>query len=109
MDADDDHDGRNNLYEYALDGDPTDDEDIGVDPVLVKTGNGFEYVHLRRHDDPDLIYTVETSTNLISGVWTSGGLSVLGTNSYNADYDEIIHGVSPTNPHSYFRLKITKP
>jgi hypothetical protein len=108
-DADDDHDGRNNLYEYALAGDPMDDTDPGVDPVLVKAGTGLEYVHLRRKDDPDLIYTVETRTNLIFGVWILGGFSVLRTNSYNADYDKIIYGVSPTNPHSYFRLKITKP
>jgi hypothetical protein len=108
-DADDDHDGRNNLYEYALAGNPMDDEDKGVDPVLVKTGTGLDYAHLRRKDDPDLIYTVETRTNLISGVWTPGGFSVLRTNSYNADYDEIFHGVPPTNPSSYFRLKITKP
>jgi hypothetical protein len=108
-DADDDLDGRNNLYEYALAGNPKAAADKGVDPVLVKTGTGLEYAHLRRKNVPDLIYTVETRTNLISGVWTPGGFSVLRTNSYNADYDEIIHGVSPTNPHSYFRLKITKP
>ena len=109
MDADDDHDGRNNLYEYALAGDPTDDKNSGVAPVLVRAGTGLEYVHLRRKDDPDLIYTVETRTNLVSGVWTVAGFSVLRTNSYNVDYDQISHGFSPTNPHSYFRLKITPP
>jgi hypothetical protein len=108
-DADDDHDGRNNLYEYALAGNPKAAGDKGVDPVLVKAGNGFEYVHVRRKDGPDLIYTVETRTNLLSGLWTLSGFSVLGTNSYNADYDEIIYIVSPTNPCSYIRLKITKP
>jgi len=108
-DADDDHDGRNNLYEYALDGDPTDDQDPGVEPILVKTVAGFEYIHLQRNDDSNLIYTVQIRTNLTSGVWTTDGISVLETNAYNSKYDRITHGVSTNNPYSYIRLKIIKP
>jgi hypothetical protein len=108
-DVDHDNDGRNNLYEYALNGNPTDDQDNGTDPILVNTGTGFEYLHLQRNDDSNLDYTVETRTNLLSGVWTTAGYSVLGTNTYNAKYDEIRHGVATTNTQSYFRLKITNP
>jgi hypothetical protein len=107
-DADNDLDGRKNLYEYGLAGNPTNYLDKGVEPVLVKAGSGFEYSHLRRKNVLDLIYTVETRTNLMAGVWTPGGFSVLRTNPYNADFDAIVHGVPPTNLSSYFRLKITK-
>ncbi len=105
-DSDQDGDGRNNLYEYALYGNPTNILDSGVDPLLIMTGHGIEYIHLRRNGDTNLIYTVETRTNLLSGVWTTNGTSVLSTNSYNADYNEITHSVSITNTQSYIRLKV---
>jgi hypothetical protein len=105
-DTDYDSDGRNNFYEYALNGNPTNSIDNGVDPVLIRAGNGLEYIHLRRNDDASLIYSVEIRTNLLSGVWTTNGTSVLGTNAYNAAYDEVRYGVAVTNTRSYIRLKI---
>jgi hypothetical protein len=105
-DADDDNDGRNNFYEYALFGNPTNDHDLGVEPILARAGDGFEYIHLQRNDDHNLVYTVEICTNLPSGVWTTDGISVLGTNAYNVQYDEVIHGVSATYPYSFIRLNI---
>ncbi|MCU0858282.1 MAG: putative Ig domain-containing protein, partial [Pontiellaceae bacterium] len=105
-DVDHDGDGRNNLYEYALNGNPTNSTDNGIDPVLISTGSGFEYIHLQRNGDSGLIYTVETRTNLLSGIWMTNGTSVLGTNAYNAVYDEVRHGVAVTNTRSYIRLKI---
>jgi hypothetical protein len=104
--ADHDNDGRNNFCEYALDGNPTNDQDIGVSPILLRAGDGFEYIHLQRNDDTNLVYIVEACTDLFSGVWTKDGISVLGTNAYSVKYDEVIYGVSATNQYSFIRLGI---
>ncbi|MBM4152038.1 MAG: hypothetical protein FJ220_00760, partial [Kiritimatiellaceae bacterium] len=104
----DDHDtdGRNNLYEYALNGDPTDDQNNGTDPGLVQSGSTMEYSHLKRRNDPTLSYIVQTRTNLLSGSWMVVGHTVLGTNSYNADYDRVRYSISTINDASYIRLMI---
>jgi hypothetical protein len=103
---DDDADGRENLLEYALDGDPSDDQDLGVDPTFVKAGSAFEYTYLKRNNDPNLIYTVEMTTDLITGFWTNTGYMVLGTNVTGGVYDEVTSSIPTDSPQSYIRLKI---
>jgi len=106
---DDDGDGRDNLYEYALNGNPTNGLDAGTAPALVKAGDSFEYTHLQRNDDPNLYYTVQTCTNLVLGSWTDSGSAPLGTNITGGVYDEVTNSIPTTTPQSYIRLKITNP
>ena len=105
-----DHDGdlRNNLYEYALNGDPADPLNKGVDPTFIRAGNTLKYVSLQRRNAPDLTYSVEITTNLASGVWTN---AVVGaqTNLTGGAYDVITNNLSILYPQCYIRLKITKP
>ncbi|HKL22407.1 MAG TPA: prolyl oligopeptidase family serine peptidase, partial [Tichowtungia sp.] len=70
-----------NFYEYAMNSDPTDGLAPTNRPVFSKQGSRFIYVHPKRSDDTSLIYTVETTTNLLdSGSWTNEGYIVTGTN-----------------------------
>jgi hypothetical protein len=105
-----DYDGdlRNNLYEYALNGNPTDPLDKGVEPEFKLVGNTFKYIHLQRHSAADLIYLVETTTNLLSGTWSNSGF-VAETNVTGGTYDVITNHLMLQHPQRYIRLKITKP
>lgn len=80
-----DGDGLSNLYEYGVGGDPTNALNQGAAPVygLIDYGGtqyfGYAYSQL---SDPasGLGYSLEVSTNLITGAWTNGGYTVYGTN-----------------------------
>jgi hypothetical protein len=74
-DADDDSDGADNLYEYALNGDPTNALDTGSAPVIEPDGASIGYVYLKR-DDPDLTYTLRIRSDLVYGDWSTNGFSV---------------------------------
>jgi hypothetical protein len=106
-----DSDLRNNFYEYALNGDPTNQLNGGVDPTLESLNDSLVYIHLQRNDDPNLIYQVETSTNLVTGVWTNMGYAVLGTNSMGGGtfYDEVTNGIPVDVDEKFIRLKIMNP
>ena len=75
--GDHDEDDRENLYEYALNGDPVKASSPGVEPTFEKADGAFRYTHLLRNDDPNLIYQVERSTNLVSGGWNPAGSETL--------------------------------
>lgn len=107
-DVDYDGDLRNNLYEYALNGNPTDPLNKGVEPTFMLVGNTFKYLHLQRRNAPDLVYRVELTTNLVSGVWLDSGGS-LETNITLGAYDVITNSLTIQQPQSFIRLKITKP
>jgi hypothetical protein len=103
-----DSDLRNNFYEYTLNGDPTNILNRGVDPLLESINGSLQYIYLQRSDDTNLIYNVETCTNLVSGGWTNTGYSVLGTNVTGGLFDEVTNGVSTIDDQSFIRLRITQ-
>jgi hypothetical protein len=105
---DDDIDGRNNFYEYVLNGDPTDDQDVGTDPHLKQVEGALYFIHLQRNDDPNLIYTVERCTDLFSNVWINAGATAEGTNVMGGGlyYDEITNSAPMGSDAGYFRLKV---
>ena len=106
---DDDGDGRVNLYEYALNGIPTNAGNAGVTPTFVSTGDAFQYRHLQRNDDANLTYAVERTTNLVSGDWGTDGITILGTNDIGGAYDEVSHEISAGSSSLYIRLNISSP
>ena len=59
-----DGDSLNNLGEYALNGDPTNHLDTGSQPTLSRVRGKNCSTLCRRNDDTNLVYLVETSTNL---------------------------------------------
>ncbi|MGN6554785.1 MAG: hypothetical protein ACTHLW_13835, partial [Verrucomicrobiota bacterium] len=107
----DDYDGDllNNLGEYALNGNPTNRLDTGSRPTLINASGELFYVYPQRNDDTNLVYLVETSTNLASGVWTSTGYTVTGTNVTGGLYDQVTNQISKDAPATYIRLKMTYP
>jgi hypothetical protein len=106
--ADDDGDGFDNLYEYALGGDPNNSADNGVEPSLVKSGSGLEYKHLKHKTDTNLIYAVQVCTDLLDDSWQDVNVAT-GTNSYSAEYDEVVHEISTIPAKSFIRLEIQNP
>lgn len=108
--ADDyDGDGLANLAEYALGGDPTDGLDLGSVPAFAPSGDAFRYVHARRNDDSDLVYTVETSTNLVSGLWTNAGYAVAGIRTGTGGFDHVTNTVPADAAETFIRLRVEQP
>ena len=101
-----DFDGLNNLYEYGVDGDPTSALDRGTLPVFTNTGGGLLYIHPKRSDDTNLTYTVETTTNLVSGAWTNAGYSVIGSHMTGGTLDFVTNEVDTAEDEKFIRLRI---
>jgi hypothetical protein len=101
-----DGDGFANLYEYGVDGDPTDDQDQGTAPIFTQDGDSFIYVHPMRSDDGGLTYTVETTTNLLnSASWSATGYTVGGTLAGDP-LDRVTNQVDTVENEKFIRLKI---
>lgn len=66
------------------------------------------YIHLQRNDDTNLVYSLETRTNLVSGIWTNLGYTVIGTNLMGGRLfcDEITNIIPTTALQSFIRLKV---
>ena len=103
-----DFDGLNNLYEYGVDGNPTNQLDRGTLPVFMESGGAFIYVHPKRSDDTNMAYRVETTTNLVSGAWTNEGYIVIGTNVTGGTLDFITNDVDTVEEEKFIRLKIER-
>ena len=103
-----DGDGLANLGEYALDGNPTNALDGGEMPSLSYGSGSLLYIHPQRSDDPDLVYTVETVTNLISAVWTNAGVVATGTNVTGETLNTVTNEVFMTEQNLFIRLKIDR-
>lgn len=101
-----DNDGRNNLYEYALNGDPEDNQSLGNDPAFIKAGQAFIYTHLQRNDDSLLSYIVQNTTNLVNGSWEDTDSAPIGTNITGSAYDVVTNRILATESQTYIRLKI---
>jgi hypothetical protein len=108
----DDHDGdgHNNLYEYALNGDPTDPSDQGgVAPRIAIASGTRTFSHLVRKDDAHLAYTLQTSPDLSPGSWLDAELDTPAVLPVNDDYDELVHPLPTEAGALFLRLKIHYP
>jgi hypothetical protein len=59
-----------------------------------------------RSDDDSLICTVETSTNLMDGVWTNDGYTVTGTNVTGNTLNYVTNDVDTAENERFIRLNI---
>ncbi|HKL22911.1 MAG TPA: hypothetical protein VJ904_13975, partial [Tichowtungia sp.] len=103
-----DADGLNNFGEYALGGNPTNALDHGTPPAFTQSGSGFVYVYPMRSDDETITYLVETTTNLISGVWTNQGGTAIGTNITGGDINFVTNNVGTIEKAKFIRLNIER-
>jgi len=101
-----DGDGQVNLVEYALDGNPTNILDAGEESTVLVAGSHIRYIHPQRSDDPELIYTVQVSTNLISGGWTNDYVTAVGTNVTGETLNYVTNQVPDAEPNLFMRLKM---
>lgn len=72
--ADPDGDGINNLLEYAFDLDPNASDSNKLPSIAIESDSGTDYLTLtyrKNLDAPDLTYTIEMSTTLVSDSWTA--------------------------------------
>lgn len=111
--GDDDSDGRNNLYEFALNGNPTDPADLGVEPdfrTLEENGtNVLEYVHLKRLNS-GLKYDLELTPNLVIQSWTNTGYEVVGESRDMGDgFSSVTNHVFTEDATKFIRLFINNP
>jgi hypothetical protein len=103
--ADYDEDGAVNLIEYALDGNPTNPADMGVEPSLVVQGDTLQYRYRLRNDDLNLASSTEVCTDLPSAVWPAVDGETMTTGTAGP-YDEIAQEVPVDMPQAFFRLKV---
>jgi DNA-binding beta-propeller fold protein YncE len=101
--ADPDADGIPNLLEYALAGDPMSGGDTGIPACVLDTPTQRLQFTYTRHR-PDLDYTVEATSDLIT--WT-----VLATNSGPLGAETTVTDpvpLSPENPRRFLRLRVSE-
>jgi len=105
---DDDNDGQSNLLEYALNGLPRDGQPAAA-PVLKMANGEPVYCHLRRNDDPNLIYEVVICTNLMAGGWTTNGVFTTGPADSGNEFDEVTNSISSASQKVFVRLNVIQP
>ncbi len=105
---DDDNDGQSNLLEYALNGLPRDGQPAEA-PVLKMANGEPAYCHLRRNDDPNLIYEVVICTNLVGGGWSTNGVFTSGPADSGQVFDEVTNSISSASQNMYVRLNVILP
>ena len=104
--SDDDFDGLDNLAEFALGGNPTNPADQGYAIWFGSAGSIFHYVYPRRKNS-GLLYMVETTTNLVSGVWTNAGLVELpAAGELDTQFDMVTNELSIFGANQFLRLHI---
>lgn len=97
--ANPDSDKMPNLIEYGLGGNPTNAMDAGILPFFGRMDadgtNAFEYVYRRRLDADarGLAYFLEWIPDLIAGIWTNDGYTVVGSGALNADFEAVTNRV----------------
>lgn len=91
VDGDPDGDGRSNLLEYGLGGDPYWHNDPMPVPEIVQAGGNLEYVYRRRLDAASrgLNYTVLRSTSLEPGSWDSAGVSETDCTPIDSEFESV--------------------
>jgi arylsulfatase A-like enzyme len=104
--ADSDGDGLNNLYEFALGGNPTNPASLGYASSHEVVSNVFRYVYPRRKN-ADLIYTLNTSFNLMTNDWNNSGYVELPVKGWiSADFEAVTNEIPLSADQTFIRLDI---
>jgi hypothetical protein len=107
--ADLEPDGIDNWTEYVFGGNPTNHDAAAVLPVSGIAGGWLDYIYRRRSDylARGLDYTVEATTNLVSGTWSTNGITDAGFGSVDIEIDSVTNRVSTeTLPQQFLRLRV---
>ena len=106
--ADDaDGDRINNFLEYALRGNPTNPADTGTFRFGTAPVGGtdfFDYVYARRNG---LTYTLQLTTNLVTGPWVTNGYTELPAAPLDADFETVTNRIDTSDSNEKFiRLRV---
>ncbi|MDF7824504.1 thrombospondin type 3 repeat-containing protein [Pontiellaceae bacterium B12227] len=106
--GDDDHDGLSNIYEYGVGGNPTSRADRGHLPTFGNASNWFEHVHAERSSvNSGVGYTVEVSTNLVPGGWTTNGVEMVGIGVLDSEFNTVTNRIfTEIKSEQFIRLRI---
>jgi hypothetical protein len=111
--ADPDDDGVDNQSEYWFGGDPNADDAAAILPTFGMVPdfgtNWMQYIYRRRryYQARGLNYTVESTTNLVSGSWSTNGVVDAGYGAVDAEMDSVTNRVSTEDePEQYLRLRV---
>jgi PKD repeat protein len=99
-----DGDGLANLMEYALGGNPTNNLDTGTAPTLINTNGTLLFVYPKRCDNANLVYSIQSSTNLVN--WTNASYTVTGTNVTGAILNYVTNAMATNGLQTYLRLTV---
>ncbi len=114
--ADPDNDGSSNLIEYAFHFDPrkpnpnqgptTDLAPVSTPQILSKTKTQLEIAYIRRkqRSGTDVIYTLESSQDLVLWAPVAGEEQVTDLDS---NWEGIVHVISDPNSYEYLRMRVT--
>ena len=105
---DPDGDGVLNVNEYGLGGNPALGDAQDILPSMMVEGGAMKYIHRKRSDADTrgIVYNVLTTTNLVSGTWTNGGVVVVGTGNVESGVDSVTNSVFTTDPERFMKLDI---
>lgn len=78
-------------------------------PRLDFSNDTPRFIHLVRKYDADLVYTVQSSTDLSPGSWGDADLGEADIVPFDADYDVAIRPVLTDGHRMFFRLRISYP
>ncbi len=109
--ADLEPDGLDNWTEYVFGGNPTNNDASAILPAFGIEGGWMDYIYRRRSDylARGLNYTVEVTTNLVSGTWSSSGVIDVGHGSVDAEMDSVTNRVSTDEePEQFIRLQVSE-
>ena len=106
--ADPDGDKFVNLLEYALGRNPQTADSSGVTWQKLMIGNAGELTFPKRNDanTRGLGYYIETTGDLIEGIWSNGSFSIIGTGSINSEFNSITNRIPTHTDAQFFRLKV---
>jgi hypothetical protein len=105
-------DGLDNLMEYALGGNPTNDDAAAVSPgfYLAEAGgtNWFYYVHNERTTDPTLTYTVGATTNLVTTVADTNEVEWVGESVETNGFKTVTNRTEAATDARFIKLEVTE-
>ena len=108
QEGDADGDGRSNLYEYSLGGDPLDSDKSNVGPFLEAAGDILEFSYPRRRDAAarKLTYQVVGTADLSNPVWETNGIIETGTSVIDDEFEEVVNSLPSGGNSRFFRVDI---
>lgn len=102
-------DGMDNLMEYALGGNPTNEDAATVLPaygILDDGSNWFYHIHTERTDDSTLSFTVDMKTDLVADSgWTTNGLIFTGESPV-VDHFKSVTNRTDIDSAEFIRMKV---